>query len=792
MIPGMDFGTTNSGMAVYDDERVQVLPLDPSNNNPQVARTAIYLTNDQDVNIGREAVNRYFDDNVGRPVKMKKVWVGEVEVYGADMYYVTDVYAWTDILSPGRLFLSVKSGLRDPEYQGTVIGGYYYSLENLIAVYLSMTKMRAEKLLSRRLREVVLGRPVHFGTTPQADDLAQRRLLAAAFKAGYEKVYLQYEPVAAAYHYAAQTDRAQNVLVFDFGGGTLDITIMRLDGQGGREILATGGVPIAGDVFDKRLVRARLPRHFGEGSHHGPTDKRLPLPKWIFDVFSDWQTIIELQTPESRKVLDDIARTSDDPRGIKALISLVSNNYALKMFDTVETAKRNLSTDMATLIRFKGPDFNVTEMVTRNQFENIIRADIQAITNELEETIKAAGTEDKQIDAVVRTGGSAQIPAFRYMLMERFGRDKVLAIDTFSSVTSGLGIIAHGIFEGKIDARPYTPDNVEMLSPIAEPENVSPVNLTLLQRRMESQADESVASDAGDRLALIWLTGDNRLQVKAIDGRPISEVQKITLETNTSARLGLRAGLVSHLDEPVLMVSSRFRFFLTTPGHLLDLFSLKLKLADYFQLQENEQISAVSRWPAIKGRPKMLIVTTTGYARTYPLKGLVETIEGPIPLKFDQPLPGLPIHVLGAGPEDNLAVVLDNGRAARYQIESIPTIGLQVLNIRNGEGIVGVVIGHEKDELLLITAAGFGRRMFLSEIPVPEKANSRGRVIVSRKPVRSIVPFHFGRPTWITVKNRLIPVDGATIPSSEPESTRSYRLLKPGGEVLGTLEVPNA
>jgi len=190
----MDFGTTNSGMAVFDGQRVRMLPLDSAGTNPEVARTALYVTNDQTISIGRDAVNRYFEENVGRPIKMKKVWVGEVEVYGADMYYVADVYAWIDVLSPGRLFLSIKSGLRDPEYQGTIVGQVYYSLENLISSYLSLTKMRAERQLGKEIREVVLGRPVIFSTDPEADELAQGRLLEAAFRAGYEKVYLQYEP----------------------------------------------------------------------------------------------------------------------------------------------------------------------------------------------------------------------------------------------------------------------------------------------------------------------------------------------------------------------------------------------------------------------------------------------------------------------------------------------------------------------------------------------------------------------------------------------------------------------
>ncbi len=445
LIVGMDFGTTNSGIATYDGESVSVLPLDPANANPRIARTAIYVTNNQQVTLGREAINRYFEENSGRPVKMNRVWVGEFEVYGADMYYVTDAYAWVDSLSPGRLFLSIKSGLHDPEYQGTVIGRYYYSLENLIAIYMNMLKLRSQRLLGQEIHEVVLGRPVHFSLDPREDSLAQQRLLDSAFRAGFDKVYFQYEPVAAAYNYAARINEPQNILVFDFGGGTLDLTVMHLDGKDERKVLATGGIPIAGDIFDQRLVRARFPKHFGEGAHYGENGRRLPMPKWIYDVFSDWKKVFELQTIENRRRLRDIAQTSDDRQGINALISLVSNNYTLQMFDLVEAAKRKLSEDMATMIRFATPEFKMTEMVTRSEFEKIIRPEIVTIEQHLDETLAASGLRSSDIDAVIRTGGSSTIPAFRYMLVQKFGREKVMATDTFSSVVSGLGIIAHGI-----------------------------------------------------------------------------------------------------------------------------------------------------------------------------------------------------------------------------------------------------------------------------------------------------------------------------------------------------------
>ncbi len=377
---GMDFGTTNSGMAFYDAEtgRVRLLPLDPASANPQVARTALYLTNHQELVIGRQAVERFLAENTGRPVRMERVWVGEIEVRAEDMYYVTDVYVFTDVLSPGRLFLSIKSGLRDPDYLGTVVGRFYYSLEDLIALYLTTTKKRAEKQLGRPLNRVVLGRPVRFAFEPEKDRLAQNRLLDAALRAGYETVYFQVEPIAAAYDYAATLTRSENILVFDFGGGTLDVTIMRVGPQK-KKILATGGIPLAGDVFDQKLTRAKLPRHFGEGSRYNAGRQTMPVPGWIYDIFSDWQRILELQSPERRAMLEEIARGAHRPREIEALISLIADNYGLQMFDAVEKAKRRLSTDLGTLITFSAPKFNVRQVITRTEFEAIIHNEVRMI-----------------------------------------------------------------------------------------------------------------------------------------------------------------------------------------------------------------------------------------------------------------------------------------------------------------------------------------------------------------------------------------------------------------------------
>jgi len=785
----MDFGTTNSGMAVYDGQQVQMLPLDPVGSNPEVARTALYITNDQTVTIGREAVDRYFEDNVGRPVKMKKVWVGEVEVYGADMYYVADVYAWIDALSPGRLFLSIKSGLRDPEYQGTVVGQIYYSLENLIASYLSLTRMRAERFLGRDVREVVLGRPVRFAVDPKADELAQGRLLESAFRAGYQKVYLQYEPIAAAYAYAATVSEPQNILVFDFGGGTLDITVMKIGSKGEHEVLATGGIPIAGDIFDQKLVRTKMPRHFGEGSHYGVAGRQLPLPKWIFDVFSNWQRVFELQTLESREFLREVASTSDDKKGVEALVSMVANNYTLQMFDVVEASKRRLSDDMASLIRLNGPGFRVTELVTRTAFEQIIRNEIQIIDKHLDETVSASGLAASDIDAVIRTGGSSNITAFRYMLMDKFGREKVKAADIFSSVASGLGIIAEGIHSGEIDARAYTQADQPPHSDGAQHQKVAAVNLSLLQKRMANREGASYNGGGDEMGELVVLQEEGKISALPMQKHLLDGHGQPPIPFELPHK-GLRTVQVvpsADSNQQMLLITSTYRFLLSTSGNLLDLQELELSLADFFRLKKDETVARIGRWSTIKEQKELLFVTSKGYARTYKLDKLIELVEAPTPLMFDQPLPGLPLIAAGVNQDSQFILVSDGGRAVRYPLESLPTQGIQALNRRADERLVGAITGSHSGEFLLITEEGYGRRMAFDSIAEPSKPNSRGRVIVSRKPVVGITGIMLDQPAYAITESALIPFDPFQLPLDDPSSTQSYPVseLRDGLPILG-------
>jgi len=458
---GLDFGTTNSGAAVFDGRRMRVFPLDPTSCDPTVMRSTLYVTRDHQVFIGQEAIEAYYSQNIGRPSKMVRQYIGEIEMTfgvvesvkgypGGPATFIRDVYVLVDELTPGRLLRSLKSGLAT-SYEGTTIFGRYYELEELLAIYLREIRERVEAEAGETADGVVLGRPVNFvGSSTEADNRrAEDRLRHAAEMAGFRDVAFELEPVAAALHYELTVEKLQNIVVFDFGGGTLDITVMRIGEPGQRQVFATGGVGIAGDVFDQRIIEGVLLEHFGRGttvrlSAHGEAwgEDDAPFPNQYTDGLVNWQTIPELIRPETLHFLRLAQLTSSHPDRVRALESLLVNNYAIRLIDKVERAKIALSTTRFATIRLAGDDIGVWQPLTRSQFEALIADATRRIETCLLDTLARSGLEAGEIDAVVRTGGSAQIPCFIEMMGRIFGPEKVVLSDVFSGVTSGLAIRA--------------------------------------------------------------------------------------------------------------------------------------------------------------------------------------------------------------------------------------------------------------------------------------------------------------------------------------------------------------
>jgi hypothetical chaperone protein len=435
---GIDFGTSNSGVSICKDHKVHILPIDQKNLVPEVVKTILYITRDYKCYIGQEAVELYYRQNINRKRRFIKKWVGEVDYHGSDgMFYVTDVYAYVDELQPGRLLQFLKTALRTEGFDGTMVFERFFSVEEIIAVYLRELKQRAEAQLGETIQGVTLGRPVKFSENPQKDHQAEEVLRQAALEAGFKTVDFEYEPIAAALFYELSLDHPQNVLVFDFGGGTLDITIMRLGDPNNRTLFSNGGIDIAGSDFDRTIIQKRMLPHFGKGR----IDHRLDLMELV-NAVPDWMALPELSLPKARLKLVQAILQGEAPARLKALETLIFNDLAFSFYNTVEAVKIALSNQGAAVISLDEKDLHLWELYTRFQFEKDIYDYREKIEKVVFETVDASHLDLEQIDAVVKTGGSSNIPAFTEMLEQIFGRDKVKTSNSFSSVTAGLGLRA--------------------------------------------------------------------------------------------------------------------------------------------------------------------------------------------------------------------------------------------------------------------------------------------------------------------------------------------------------------
>ncbi len=448
---GIDFGTSNTSIGLFDGQRVQLFPIDPANYAPQTCRSLLYMQRSGGRFIGKEALKTYFSDNADRVHRWVRQIVGQHE-YVSESIKVGNFYLDVDEAEPGRFFESLKTGLRttmtistlllDPTpAHGTPPSGVMYSVEDLIGEFLAEVKQRAEATLGRRIDGIYLGRPVHFSSDPAIDAAAVAHLERAAASAGFRDVTFEYEPVAAAFDYEQRLAEPQTVLVFDFGGGTLDVTVMRLGGGVAPQILSLDGVPIGGDDLDSRIMEGKLLKYFGEGVTLGP--HRQEFPRHMLERITRWQTIRELDNPKTLDFLREQEATASSPRAIRALRTLIAHDLSLPLYEEIERAKIDLSSKEETTLRMFNRDIAINERITRAEFERLIADEVAAIGACVDRVVAASGLTPAGIDTVLRTGGSSSIPAFVRLLESRFGAAKIRKQDVFTGIAAGLSIAGY-------------------------------------------------------------------------------------------------------------------------------------------------------------------------------------------------------------------------------------------------------------------------------------------------------------------------------------------------------------
>jgi hypothetical chaperone protein len=352
-----------------------------------------------------------------------------------------------EVNSPGRLFQSLKTLLRHRGFKGTEVFGTHYQIEGLVSILLRQIKDAVDAAAGEPVDRAVFGRPVRFSRHDAEDHAAEERLLTAARLAGFKEVVFFYEPVGACVEYAVATPDRKRLMVVDIGGGTCDVCIMEFSGAhdvaarlAESRILAVSGVPVAGDAIDREIIRNKLFPVFGSQARYGPS--QLPMPQYLYNHLLDWQNLYKLNTEDKINWLLAAEASSDQPRTLRALRCLIQRNFGYPVAREVEAAKRRLSTILDTDIIIEHMDIHVEERLERAEFSHIIEEQLDVMLRTIEEAENAAGLKPSDLDLVLTTGGTSLIPAIRDMLHQRYGADHVQQRDTFTSVATGLAIVA--------------------------------------------------------------------------------------------------------------------------------------------------------------------------------------------------------------------------------------------------------------------------------------------------------------------------------------------------------------
>ena len=433
---GLDFGTSNSAMAVADDRGVRLLPIDPLVG--ETMPSVLYVRRDASAHVGQPAIDAFLADNLARgPIRREFKMLG-IRMASSDKEQPTvEAHIFTDTSSPGRFFQSLKTFLGDPLLVATNVFGDERGLEELIALILAAIIERAESLTGTRPASVTIGRPVEFVGGPEVEERARGRLEQAAGLAGIREVRFVQEPVAAAF---AADVPSGHALVFDFGGGTLDLCVTAREG-GEIRVLGTAGADVAGDRFTQLLIDRLVAPHLGAERRWGP--KGLILPRFIASAIGDWRALSALNEKPILDALDDLVALGAPKRELAALRSAIELQLGYEIFAAADATKRALSSESLALFTFHRGAVDIDERASRRAFELSIEPLFARIDAAIDAVLERAGVRAEAVVEVVCTGGSSAIPAARALLRRRFANAPLRDAAAHTAVAAGLARLAH-------------------------------------------------------------------------------------------------------------------------------------------------------------------------------------------------------------------------------------------------------------------------------------------------------------------------------------------------------------
>lgn len=410
-IMAIDFGTSNSLVGAYHQGNSIVgIPLDSLSDDSTMMRSLLYFPNPDLCYYGQNAIQKYLDN--------------EME---------------------GRLFRSFKAHLPNQNYLGTMVLNRVVSLENMIGYFLLELKKRTEKELNTEITKAVIGKPARYSMDPVADQFALYRMKKAAELAGFQEVRYVPEPLAAAFDYRKNNNQEKVILIGDFGGGTSDFTIMKIHPGDYQEsdVLAIDGCPLAGDAFDRLLMKNKLNVHFGATARYRfpMSSNVLTMPPGISERLENPAHIVFLKDRETYEFIKEVKKyglTDDDKESIERLQIMIDDQQIFSFFEVIESTKKKLSNENSVDFHFDYPDLEVDETFQRLQFENWAQDNSHQIFAAVERCFNQAQLTEKDIDLVCLTGGTSKVPLIANEFIRRFGVEKLQTQSQFHSVISGL------------------------------------------------------------------------------------------------------------------------------------------------------------------------------------------------------------------------------------------------------------------------------------------------------------------------------------------------------------------
>lgn len=366
-ILGIDLGTTNSEIAIYRDGRPEVLRDDQGRI---ILPSVVGLTETGELLVGEEARNQF-------------------------------------LLYPERTVRSIKRRMgSDAKVQ---LGEREYTPQEISAIILSRLKEIAQARLGRPIRKAVITVPAYFSDT-------QRQATREAGEiAGLEVARIINEPTAAALVYEAAQHQGKRILVYDLGGGTFDVSVVRIE-QGVVEVISShGNNHLGGDDFDHKIVEHVL--------------EHLKLKHGV-DVADRPQAMARIL----RSAEDAKKQLSDHP------YARIAEEY---------------------LAEHSGQPVNLDLELSREEYEDMIAPFIEETLGAIHIALESAGLTSSQVDEILLVGGATRTPLIRRRLVEAFGTQPRGEVDPDLCVAMGAAIQGAAMTGTEVsavlvDVTPYT------------------------------------------------------------------------------------------------------------------------------------------------------------------------------------------------------------------------------------------------------------------------------------------------------------------------------------------------